>query len=138
MVEQKLSVPKYWRNIPKYYRLEGVMCKKCGKLYYPPRIVCTCGSREFEKISLINNAHRFTLSNYTVLYQVPIEYEKSKPIIIGLINIDGKLNILSQLTDIIDPSKIEIGKDVEPVFRVVKKDGIFGIICYGYKFRLKE
>ena len=27
--------PRYWREIPARYRLEGARCKSCGKVDYP-------------------------------------------------------------------------------------------------------
>ncbi|OYT26375.1 MAG: cobalt transporter ApaG [Thermoprotei archaeon ex4572_64] len=133
MVEQKIQVPKYWRRIPQYYRLEATMCIKCGRVYYPPKRVCKCGSREFKLINLSSNGK---LVNYTILHQVPIDYEKQRPVIIGLIDLNG-VKILAQLTDILEPEKLRIGLEVEKTVRIIKHDGIHGVITYGYKFRTK-
>ena len=31
---------KYWREIPQRYRYEAGRCAKCGKVFFPPRLVC--------------------------------------------------------------------------------------------------
>ena len=48
-----MSSPRYWREIPQRYRFEGAKCKGCGKVYFPPRLICPeCQSKEFEHIQL--------------------------------------------------------------------------------------
>ena len=45
--------PRYFREIPQRYRLEAGRCRKCGKVYFPPRGYCgECKSKEFETIKL--------------------------------------------------------------------------------------
>ncbi|MCH8837515.1 MAG: transcriptional regulator, partial [Candidatus Marinimicrobia bacterium] len=40
---------QYIREVPQRYRLEAGKCTGCGKLHFPPRLVCDgCGSQEFE------------------------------------------------------------------------------------------
>ncbi|NPA69460.1 MAG: cobalt transporter ApaG [Crenarchaeota archaeon] len=134
MPAYSLPVPRYWRRIGSYYRLEASRCKRCGRTYYPPRLRCVCGSRDMEKIQLIGS--KFTLLDYTVLHSVPEDFEKQKPIIIGIVEDSvNNVRILSQIVDVLDISDLEKCRDVEPVFRVVKRDGNVGIICYGTKFR---
>ncbi|MFP3174460.1 MAG: Zn-ribbon domain-containing OB-fold protein [Vulcanisaeta sp.] len=131
MVEQKLSIPRYWRRTPQYYRLEGVQCVKCGRVYYPPRAVCECGSREFKPYPLPSTGK---LLNFTVLYSVPAEFEKMKPLIIGIVDLGG-VRVIGQIVDCMNPEKLNPGMEVEVVFRMVKMDGTYGLINYGYKFR---
>jgi len=82
----------------------------------------------------------YTLEEFTVLNSVPVEFEKQKPLVFGLVKVklhDMELKVLAQLTDIVDLSELSSGRQLEPVFRVVKRDGQIGLICYGTKFRLK-
>ena len=38
-----------WREYPQRYRLEAARCTGCGKILYPPRVVCpACRCRTFE------------------------------------------------------------------------------------------
>ena len=44
---------RYWREIPQRYRYEAAKCDKCGKIFFPPRLVCShCRGREFSKVIL--------------------------------------------------------------------------------------
>jgi len=134
MVDQRLSIPRYWRRIPQYYRLEANQCIKCGRIHYPPRAVCDCGSREFRNKALPSTGR---LINYTVLYSVPSDFEKSKPIVLGIVDLGGA-RIVGQIVDCTNPERLVEGAEVEVVFRVVKVDGNYGLINYGYKFRPKS
>lgn len=131
MVEQSLSIPKYWRRIPQYYRLVAYKCRKCGKIYFPPRAVCECGSREFDEYELPN---RGKLIEFTVLRSVPIDFEKQRPLMFAIADFGG-VRVMGQLVDCTSPDKLSEGAEVEVVFRRVKEDSDFGIIYYGYKLR---
>ncbi|MEM1597737.1 MAG: Zn-ribbon domain-containing OB-fold protein [Pyrobaculum sp.] len=128
------SVPIYWRNIPQYYRLVGKRCKKCGAVYFPPVVKCRCGSGELEDVELPKEGR---LVDYTVLYQVGTEFLKQKPLIIGLVELDGGVRVTGQIVDA-QPGKIRPGVKVEAVFRRVAVDGRHGLVMYGYKFRPVE
>ncbi len=131
MVDQALSIPKYWRRIPQYYRLVAYRCVKCGKLYFPPRAVCDCGSREFEEVELPRVGK---IVEYTVLRSVTSDFEKQRPLVIAVVDLGG-VRVLGQLVDCQNLDKLGEGADVEVVFRRIKEDGSHGIIYYGFKFR---
>jgi len=127
-----LRVPKYWREIPYRYRLIGSKCKKCGKIYFPPKQRCrVCGSKELEAINLPRQGRLVT---YTVVRSAPSGYEKYAPYIVGIIELEGGVRILSQIVDC-DPTEITTGMEVEAAFRRVIEQGEAGAIEYGYKFR---
>jgi uncharacterized OB-fold protein len=64
-----MSSPRYWRGIPQRYRLEAGKCKKCGKIYFPPRLICDeCKGREFEKVNLSKEGKILT---YTIIRVAP-------------------------------------------------------------------
>jgi len=135
--DYSIPVPRYWRRIGEYYRLEASRCLKCGKVYYPPRARCSCGSTSLEKISLLDG--NFILREFTVLHSVPVDFEKQKPIIHGIVeNVNMNIRLITQISDVLDISKLHKDIPVEPIFRVVKRDGNIGIICYGTKFRPKS
>ncbi|MCW4048450.1 MAG: Zn-ribbon domain-containing OB-fold protein [Candidatus Bathyarchaeota archaeon] len=126
-----MSVPRYWREEVPRYRLQGKKCKACGAKYFPARPVCTCGSTEFGEYKLSETGEVVT---WTVIRNPPMGYEKYKPYMVGLIELDDGIKILSQVVDV-DPEEVSAGLKVEAVFRKVKEDGKEGIIQYGYKFR---
>ena len=53
----------------------------------------------------------------------------------NLIELEEGAKLTSQLVDC-DVDDIEIGDDVEMVFRKVREDGEDGVISYGYKFKV--
>ncbi|MHA1754144.1 MAG: Zn-ribbon domain-containing OB-fold protein, partial [Candidatus Odinarchaeia archaeon] len=113
-------------------RLEGAKCLKCGKIFFPPRIICSkCKSKELEIIPLPRKGKVVT---YTVVHNAPQNYKVYVPYIVALIELENGVRVTSQLTDC-DPDKIKIGTPVEAVIRRLYTDGENGLIHYGYKFR---
>ncbi|MCC6019839.1 MAG: Zn-ribbon domain-containing OB-fold protein [Thermoproteaceae archaeon] len=126
------SVPMYWRNIPQYYRLVAKRCRQCGAVYFPPALRCRCGSAELEDYDEL--PHEGRLVEYTVLYQVGTDFLKQKPLIVGLVELNGGVRAVGQIVDA-QPDRLAPGTRVELVFRRVAVDGRHGLIMYGYKFR---
>jgi len=128
-----MSVPKYWREIKYRYRLVGSQCQKCGRIYFPHRLICTdCGQRELAEYKL---GEKGEVLSFTVIRRNYVSgYEKNIPYIVGIIKLEDGVKILSQIVDC-DPEKIKIGMPVELTFRRVREDGEEGIIEYGFKFR---
>jgi len=125
-----MPAPRYWREMPQRYRYEAVKCKKCGKVSFPPRIVCPiCQAREFEKY--VVNTHG-TLDTYTVIRVAPSQFVDQAPYAIGIVNLGDDVRILCQIADC-EPEELKIGMKVRLEFRRIQKEGEDGILCYGYK-----
>jgi uncharacterized OB-fold protein len=57
--------PRYFREIPRRYRLEAGKCDKCGEIYFPPRLICPeCKSQKFTSIQLSDIGEIIT---YTII-----------------------------------------------------------------------
>jgi uncharacterized OB-fold protein len=122
--------PRYWREIPQRYRLEAGKCKKCGKVYFPPRIICAeCKSQEFETVNLQREGKLLT---YTIIRVAPSQFVDQTPYAMGIVELNDGVKILSQIADC-DLDKLEIGQKVRIEFRKIYQEGEAGIICYGYK-----
>lgn len=122
--------PRYWREIPQRYRLEAGKCKKCGKVYFPPRIICAeCKSQEFETVNLQKEGKLLT---YTIIRVAPSQFMDQAPYAMGVVELNDGVKILSQIADC-DLDKLEIGQKVRIEFRKIYQEGEAGIICYGYK-----
>jgi uncharacterized OB-fold protein len=122
--------PRYFREIPQRYRLEAGRCKKCGVVYFPPRQYCPeCKSKEFETVKLPDTGKLLT---YTIIRSGPPNFSKETPYAVGIIEMDGGVNLTAQITDT-DLNKVEIGKKVKLVFRKIQDEGKSGLHCYGYK-----
>lgn len=127
-----MSVPRYWREIPRRTRLEAVRCAACGAVSYPPRARCgKCGSGEFKFYKLPENGELVT---FTIVRSPPKGFEKASPYVIGIVKLEDGTMITSQITDV-ETEEVKVGMKVEAVFRKVVEDGDSGIIQYAVKFR---
>jgi uncharacterized OB-fold protein len=125
-----MSSPRYWREIPQRYRLEGAKCKGCGKIFFPPRLICPeCKSREFEKIQLKKEGKVLT---YTIIRVPPSQFVDQAPYAMGVVELADGVKVLTQIADC-DLEKVDIGMKVRVEFRKIYEEGEAGIICYGYK-----
>jgi uncharacterized OB-fold protein len=122
--------PNYWRQIPQRYRLEASKCTKCGKVHFPPRLVCDdCGNKDFEPTVL---GREGTLVTYTIIRVPPGQFTDQAPFAVGIVELDGGAKITAQLVDV-DFEDLEIGQKMKVEFRRIQSEGKAGIINYGYK-----
>ncbi len=126
---------QYIREVPQRYRLEGQKCSGCGKLHFPPRLICDgCGGREFEAVDLPRQGKLLT---WTVIHVAPPEYDLETPYVVGIVELEGDLRLTCQVVDC-DPEEPAVGAPVELVFRRIKEDNAADIIQYGYKAVLRR
>ncbi|MDI6839856.1 MAG: Zn-ribbon domain-containing OB-fold protein [bacterium] len=126
--------PRYTREIPQRYRLEAGKCKKCGKILFPPRLICPkCRSKEFETVQLSDEGKIVT---FTVVRVAPEQFATQIPYVIAVIETNDGVRLTTQVVDC-KPEAVEIGKKVKLVFRKIQEEGKTGILCYGYKAVLK-
>jgi len=122
--------PRYAREIPQRYRLEASKCKKCGKVFFPPRLICSsCKTREFEKINLSDQGKIVT---FTTIRVAPEQFNEQVPYSVAIVELNEGVRITTQVVDC-KPEDMAIGKPVKIVFRKIQEEGKTGIICYGYK-----
>jgi len=125
-----MSAPKYAREIPQRYRLEAAKCKKCGKILFPPRIICpACKSRKFEPVQLNPEGK---IISYTVIRIAPSKFVDQVPYALGIVEFDDGVRLMAQIADC-DLEKLKIDMRVKIEFRKIFHEGESGIICYGYK-----
>ena len=124
------TTQRFWREIPQRYRLEAGKCTKCGKTFFPPRLVCdACRCREFETVRLPD---RGKLVTYTVIRTPPSQFKEQSPYALGLVELEGGVRLMCQIGDC-DPESLAIDQEVQIEFRKVQEDGKSGVLCYGYK-----
>ena len=124
-----MIAPKIWREIPQRYRYEAVKCKGCKRVFFPPRIVCPCGSRTFEPVTLKRTG---TVLTYTIIRVPPSQFKEESPYAMGIVELDGGGRITAQIVDC-DFDQIAIGMRVRMEFRRLQSEGEAGVIAYGYK-----
>ncbi|MDD3493105.1 MAG: Zn-ribbon domain-containing OB-fold protein [Candidatus Thermoplasmatota archaeon] len=133
-----MAVPRYWREIPQRYNLVGTKCGSCGKIYFPPKVVCpTCRRKSLGHMEDCALAGRGTVESYTVIYAPPPHFEGEEPYTMALIKMDEGCYLMGQVVDL-EPQEIHIGLRVEACFRRIYEDGTRGAIQYGYKFKKME
>ncbi|HPR63161.1 MAG TPA: Zn-ribbon domain-containing OB-fold protein [Thermoanaerobaculia bacterium] len=122
---------RIWREKPQRYRLEANACKGCGKVFFPPRLVCSaCGGREFTPTSLPGKGKVVT---FTVIHTPPTAFDDESPYAMAVVELENGARIFAQLVDV-DPDSIAIGMAVKTEFRKIQQAGLSGVLCYGYKF----
>lgn len=122
--------PRYWREIPQRYRLEANKCKKCGKVLFPPRLICpNCGAKEFVKVRLSNAGKIIT---FTIIRVAPEQFTTEAPYVVAVVETEDGVRVTTRIADC-KPEEVEIGQPVKLVFRKLQKEGKTGVLCYGYK-----
>ncbi|MEE4273282.1 MAG: Zn-ribbon domain-containing OB-fold protein [Thermoanaerobaculales bacterium] len=125
------SPARAWREFPQRYRLEAEKCTGCGKIHYPPRLVCSqCGARDFTPVVLPRDGKVVT---FTIVRVPPAGFTEQTPLPIALVELDNGVRLMVQIGDVEDPESIEIGMPVRLEFRRVSSDGEAGVIFYGHK-----
>lgn len=122
--------PRYWREIPSRYRLEAGRCRGCGKVVYPARRVCpACRGREFDRTTL---SRRGRIVTSTRVHVPPTDLLMEAPYTVAVIETPEGARLSAQIVDC-DPAMVVPGFEVALEFRLVRREGREGILCYGYK-----
>ncbi len=99
-------------------------CTACGRTEFPARALCpACGSTSPSE--LLPSAGR--LVGFTAVLHPPPGTDVDVPYSIGVVEFDGRIRVLGQVTDPVD--ELEIGLSVETVGQRV------GPASLGYAFR---
>ncbi len=123
----KIRSPRYHREIPQRYRLEGAKTAS-DKIYFPPRVKYPGGeTAEPHKL-----ADRGKVITYTIIHTAPKEYSDLSPYPVAIIELDDGARITSMITDV-DPVNVKIGMRVRMEFRKIRTEDEEGLLCYGYK-----
>ncbi len=125
------SPARSWREYPRRYRLEAARCTGCGKVLYPPRLVCpACKGREFETVTLPREGH---VVAPTVVRVPPAGFTEDAPLAIAIVELSNGVRVMVQVADLTDPAGLSIGDPVRLEFRRIREDGEAGLIFYGHK-----
>jgi uncharacterized OB-fold protein len=122
--------PRYWREVPNRFRLEAARCRKCGKVAFPARRVCSaCRGKEWEKTTLSWIGKVVTS---TVVQVPPTEFHMEAPFAVAIVETPEGVRLMTQVVDC-DPTTVLPGTEVTLVFRKIRREGHGGILCYGFK-----
>ena len=121
---------KSWRAYPQSYRLEAARCKKCGKTFFPPRLVCNkCNEREFEYFNMKRTGKVVT---HTVIRTPSDEFSGEAPFAVAIVQMDDGPRLTTQVADL-SLDELRIGLPVKLEFRRQYSEGEAGVIQYGHK-----
>ena len=119
-----------WREYPQRYRYEASACTKCGKVFFPPRLICDkCGARDFETKTMARTGKIVT---FTVIRVPPAPHADQAPFAVAVVEMDDGPRITTQVVDW-DEGELGVDKPVFLEFRRLTSEGGAGIINYGYK-----
>ena len=122
--------PRYWREIPSRYRLEATRCGDCGRVSHPPRGVCpACRGTDVKRLEL---SHEGRVVTYTIVHVPPADFLMEAPYVLAVVETPEGARLMLQVVDC-DPASVEIGMPVALEFRLIRKEGKGGILCYGHK-----
>jgi uncharacterized OB-fold protein len=125
-----MPTARAWREYPQRYRYEAAVCKKCGKWFFPPRLVCdVCKHREFEVKAMRRTGKILT---HTLIHVPPKPFADQAPFAVAVVEMDDGPRITTQIVDY-QPEQLKIGQAVKLEFRKIFADGDAGPIQYGYK-----
>jgi uncharacterized OB-fold protein len=130
-----LTPPKYWRESPQRYRLEAGKCTQCGKVFFPPRLICdACRAETFETVILPRDGK---IVSYSTINVPASNFADEAPVAYSIIELSNGFKLSAQVTDC-KVDELKIGAPVELQFRKVQEAGESGVLCYGYKAVLKR
>ena len=106
---------RFFKEIKENGRIMGTKCKKCGRIYVPPKFYC---EECFEKLEeWVEVGTRGKVYTYTVVYLDGHGKKLEKPVIYAFIKFEGKFGGLIHRLGEVKPEEVEIGMPVEAVFK---------------------
>ncbi|TFF98666.1 MAG: Zn-ribbon domain-containing OB-fold protein [Promethearchaeota archaeon] len=110
---------KFFIDLKNDKKLQGTRCKKCGKVWMPPRIAC---SECFEDTEWIELPHTGEIMVSTIVWYTTSDFIQKVPYAVAFIKLDNADTGMLQgvFSENLVPSKIRKGQKVKAVF---KKEG---------------
>ena len=126
-----MEPPKIWRERRGKYLALGIECMDCGTKHFPVTDNCpNCDNNNLQEYKLAENG---TVLHFTTVTNTANEMMFNAPYIIALIELIDGIRITGQIVDC-KYEDLKEGMKVRMVFRILAKDGLEGLIRYGYKF----
>jgi uncharacterized OB-fold protein len=97
---------------------------------YPVRRICpACRGEEHERIAL---SRRGKVVTAATVHVPPDDFLMEAPYAMAVVETPEGARLMVQVVDC-DPSKVGPGLDVDLEFRLIRKEGKSGILCYAHK-----
>jgi len=125
-----MTTARIWRERGRRYRNEAARCRQCGKIHFPPRLVCdACGGRELETCTMSGTGRVLT---YTVIRVAPPAFAAQVPYVVAVLEMDDGARLMAQVADA-SPEEMKIDMRVRLEFRKIRQNGRSGVISYAHK-----
>ena len=122
--------PRYWRERANRFRLEAARCKGCDRVTFPARAICpSCRGTDLEALNLSRKGKVVTS---TVVHVGPSEFTMEAPYAMAVVETPEGGRLMVQVVDC-EPSDVQPGLEVSLEFRLIRREGHSGILCYGHK-----
>jgi uncharacterized OB-fold protein len=122
---ERSKISKFW-EFSKEEALIGTRCKRCGKLYCPPRAVCSgCLSEEVEWVEFEG---RGEVVAFTIIWVPPTGFEGFAPYTVAMVRLKSGPQLMGMLVGV-PPEKVKVGMEVEAVYEKLLGDR------FVYRFR---
>ncbi|MBD3352735.1 MAG: hypothetical protein GF364_14705 [Candidatus Lokiarchaeota archaeon] len=107
---------KFFIDLMNDKKLQGTKCKKCGKIWMPPRIACSDCYEDTEWIEL---PHTGTIRVSTIVWYTTSDFIQNVPYGVAFIQLDEADTGLLQgiFSENLVPSKVKKGQRVRAVFK---------------------
>ncbi|MFN7035733.1 MAG: Zn-ribbon domain-containing OB-fold protein [Bellilinea sp.] len=120
MMESEVYTHQFSKHLSEK-RLIGSRCKKCGRVFLPPRSWCPdCQQADLE---IYEFSGKGKLAAFTVVYVAPTAmlaagYDRKNPYCVGVVELDEGERISAQIfgVDVHHPESIKIGTPLRTVF----------------------
>jgi uncharacterized OB-fold protein len=97
---------------------------------FPARSICAaCRSRDLEATKLSRHG---TVVTSTVIHVPPDDFLMEAPYAMAVVETPEGARLMVQVVDC-DPASVGPGTEVSLEFRLIRKEGAAGILCYGHK-----
>jgi len=105
---------KFFKALKEDGKFIAAKCKKCGWVYFPPRMYC---EKDFSETEYIEVSGKGKVKAFTIARLDLKEKELQDPQIYAIIDIDGTNGCIVHLLGEVDPKDLRHGLEVEPVLK---------------------
>ncbi len=93
-------------------KVEATKCKKCGRVYFPPRVQCADDlSSDVEWIDLSGTGKLLT---FTTVHYGPTGFENDAPYTLAVVEFKNGVRVFGRLDKGLPIAEIKVGMDVRP------------------------
>ena len=128
------TAPRFWRQNPSRYNMQGIRCDSCGRNFFPPRAICpVCHRKSVGKMVPVKFKGEGKVFSFTEVHEGLDERASLKPYMVAMVELDEGPKVTGQVIDC-EACDLKIGTRVRAVLRKLSEEGSAGVIHYGYKF----